>query len=56
MKIRVTLMTENDKHLPGYSKEEIETEAKAGWDGLLFALLFGCNDTAYVESCELVEE
>ena len=56
MKIRVTLMTENDKHLSGYSKEEIEAEAKDGWDTLLAALLFGMNDTAYVESCELVEE
>lgn len=56
MKIRVTLMTENDKHLPGYSKEEIEAEAKDGWNTLLAALLLGCDDTAYTESCELVEE
>lgn len=56
MKIRVTLTTENDKHLPGYSKEEIEAEAKDGWDTLLSAMLFGLDDKAYVESCELVEE
>lgn len=30
MKIRITLMTENDKHINA-TKEEIEDSAKKGW-------------------------
>ena len=61
MKIRVTLMTENDKSLPeGVSKERMEAEARMGWQMLLNMFTsdeFNTNnDTAYVESCELVEE
>lgn len=56
MKIRVTLMTENDKHLPGYSKEEIEDATKKLWDAFLSTMLVADDDKAYVESCELVEE
>lgn len=54
MKVRVTIMTENDKHLPDFSKEEIETIAKLGWNAILAT--FETSDVAYVESCELVEE
>lgn len=55
MKIRVTLMTENDKPLrEGVSKDLIEAEAKMAWQ--LFLNLMRGDDTAYVESCELVEE
>lgn len=61
MKIRVTFMTENDKHLPeGVSKEHMEAEARMGWQMLLNMFTsdeFNTNnDTAYAESCELVEE
>lgn len=56
MKIRVTLMTENDKHL-NVSKEEIEEKAKIGWELLcmMFNNTYGQEDVATVEKCELVE-
>lgn len=54
MKVRVTIMTENDEHLPDISKEEIEARAKLGWNVIL--AMIGSSDVAYVESCELVEE
>lgn len=59
MKLRVTLMTENDKHLPCISKEELERMAKEGWETTLKYLLQFSTDkseNACVESCELVEE
>lgn len=58
MKIRVTIMTENDKHLDEkYSKEIIEQKAKYGWDFVLKAMLLSSdkNETVFVENCELVE-
>lgn len=58
MKIRITIMTENDKHLDEkYSKELIEQKAKDGWDFVLKALAISSdkNETVFVESCELVE-
>ena len=58
MKIRITIMTENDKHLDEkYSKEFIEQKAKDGWDFVLKAIAISSdkNETAFVESCELVE-
>ena len=56
MKIRVTLMTENDKHL-NVSKEEIEEKAKIGWELLcmMFNNTYGQEDVVTVEKCELVE-
>jgi hypothetical protein len=55
MKIRVTLMTENDKPLPeGVSKEQMEERTAMAWDIML--KLMGGPDKGYVESCELVEE
>lgn len=54
MKIRVTIMTENDKHIDN-PKEEIEKVAKTAWNQLL-CVLAGSEKTAYVESCELVED
>lgn len=57
MKIRVTLMTENDKHVDA-SKEEIERQAKIGWDMVIKMILSASlsRENAYVESVELVEE
>ena len=58
MKIRITIMTENNKHLDEkYSKELIEQKAKDGLDFALKALALSSenNETASVESCELVE-
>ena len=55
MKIRVTLMTENDKHLD-MSKENIETSAKIAWN-LVCTMLNTLNpeEKASIEKCELVE-
>ena len=58
MKIRITIMTGNDKHLDEkYSKELIEQKAKDAWDFALKAIAISRdkNETAFVESCELVE-
>ena len=55
MKIRVTLMTENDRDVPeNMTDEEFERLAVVGWDALL-ATLKGSDEVAYVEKCELVE-
>lgn len=59
MKIRVTIMTENDKHLDEkYTKEQIEAVTKRAWQAIVDDLLLTSEDTserAVVESCELVE-
>ena len=58
MKIRLTIMVENNEHLDEkYSKELIEQKTKDGWDFVLkgLALLSENIETALVESCELVE-
>lgn len=58
MKIRITIMTENDKHLDEkYSKEFIEQKAKDGWDFVLKAMSLSSdkNETVFVENCELVQ-
>lgn len=56
-KIRLTIMTENDKHIDErYSDEEIVAIAKKSWEYMLNALRepFG-TDKAIIEKCELVE-
>ena len=58
MKIRLTIMVENNKHLDEkYSKELIEQKTKDGWDFVLKGLVLSSEniETALVESCELVE-
>ena len=58
MKIRLTIMVENNKHLDEkYSKELIEQETKDGWDFVLKGLALSSEtiETELVESCELVE-
>ena len=56
MKIRVTILTENDvvNRVP---KERMETLAKRAWRVVLDSVCAGSdtNDKAIVESCELVE-
>ena len=61
MKIRVTLMTENDTPAwkAGLTKEEIETTAKQTWD--LFAAVLMANaksksERLTVESVELIDD
>lgn len=58
MKIRVTLLTENDKHFDeSLSKESIEKITKEGWQLIMDLFCKDCDDnsTAIVESCELIE-
>ena len=58
MKIRLTIMVENNKHLDEkYSKELIEQKTKDGWDFVLKGLALSSEniETALAESCELVE-
>lgn len=55
MKIRVTLMTENDNHLP-IPKEELERIATESWEKLIKLLNELSSDNAYLERCEIVEE
>ena len=57
MKIKVTLMTENDKHLD-MSKEDIEESAKQAWE--LACMVLNMNvpegEKVSVEKCELIEK
>ncbi len=58
MKIRMTIMVENNEHLDEkYSKELIEQKTKDGWNFVLKGLALSSEniETALVESCELVE-
>ena len=58
MKIRLTIMVENNEHLDEkYSKELIEQKTKDGWNFVLKGLALSSEniETALVESCELVE-
>lgn len=61
MKIRLTIMTENDKHLSdvysNYSDEMIESKVKQAWQANFnFMCLMGdMDEKAIVEKCELVE-
>lgn len=59
MKIRTTIITENNMHTPGISKEQIEALNTTAWTQVLMHMV-SCSDdkseNAYVESCELVEE
>lgn len=57
MKVRVTIMTENDKHTPdSYTDEEVQTEAERAWKMLLNMLtMISGTDKAYLEKCDIVE-
>ena len=56
MKVRVTLLTENDKHVD-LSKEELEKEAKRGWDAVAnFLTILSGGEKATVEKVEVVEQ
>lgn len=56
MKVKVTLMTENDKH-SNATKEEIENTAKKSWELLcmMFNNTVNQTETVTVEKCELIE-
>ena len=53
MKVRITIMTENDKHV-SEPKEKIERNAQVGWQMLMNSIT-GNGEKATVESVELVE-
>lgn len=58
MKIRVTMLTENDEHLDeSITKEEVESKALLGWTIAMNMLTAagGKYEKATIESCELVE-
>lgn len=55
MKIRVTFMTENDKHA-SIPKEKLERLAAEGWGRVIKMLNELGDDIVYLERCELVEE
>ena len=56
-KIRITIMTENDKHFDDtYSNEHIEDTAKKAWQWIFDGMRDPfTNETATVEKCEVVE-
>lgn len=54
MKIRVTLMTENDKHC-GLPKEKIEEVARGAWE-MFLCMLNRDNDRNFVEKIEVIED
>lgn len=53
MKVRVTLMTENDKPVEVLG-EDAEEKVKKAWDMLVGLLNRVSKDTAYVESVEIL--
>ena len=58
MKLRVTIMTENDVHPKDeHTNEKLEAVASVGWQLLLDTLLKDVveNDRVIVEKCEVVE-
>lgn len=55
MKIRVTLMTENDDHFR-ISKEELERLATESWEKVIKLLNEIGSNNARLERCEVVEE
>ena len=54
MKIRLTIMTENDKHLD-VPKELLEQKTKEYWDMFFTMITESSNEKAIVEKCEVVE-
>lgn len=53
MKVRVTLMTENDKPVEVLG-EDAEEKVKKAWDMLVRLLNAVSKDTAYVENVEIL--
>lgn len=59
MKVRVTLMTENDKPYPaGTPKKVMEEIAKGAWDMTLILLkhMLKSDDKAKVEKIEIIDD
>lgn len=56
MKVRVTLMTENDKHMPLETREAQAAACRVGWE-MICKLLndMAVDEKATVESIEVIE-
>lgn len=58
MKLRITIMTENDKHVDEkfsqYTDEDIERITAAAWQ-TAFIMMSGEGEKAIVENVELIE-
>jgi hypothetical protein len=56
MKVRVTLMTENDKHMPLKTKAEQEAACRVAWELLCMVMMEASqNDRVALESVEVIE-
>lgn len=57
MKVRVTLMTENDKHIPPevISDDDLLKKVKEGWDFVMSYINLQSNETNIVENVEIIE-
>lgn len=56
MKVRLTIMTENDNHIDtDISNEVLEQKIGSAWEYLLNLICEG-SDKAIVEKCEVVEK
>ena len=58
MKLRVTIMTENDVHPKDeHTNEKLEAAAKIAWQMMIDTLAMegGENDRGIVEKCEVIE-
>ena len=58
MKVKLTVIFENDKHVPDIvTTEKLERIARIGWQNLFNQLILdgGEDETAEVISCEVVE-
>ena len=55
MKIRLTIMTENDKHIDSdISKEKMERTVSSAWEYILHQMADD-GEKAIVEKCEVIE-
>ena len=56
MKVKVTLMTENDKHMPLKTKEEQEAACRVAWEMLCVMMTEASqNEKVALESVEVIE-
>ena len=55
MKVRITLMTENDRHITNASKAAVEDLARKAWEAFCI-LQSGKGEKATVESIEVIEQ
>ena len=58
MKVRVTLLTENDRPIPDVPMDVLKRKVKDAWELCLRMIVIAGdgNDTAVVESVEILED